>query len=88
MQSWPRLRSWNRRRISKSSSFSSSSSNVLTADYEDENDDEDEWQNQIPRSASVLLMLLTIWTSRGWDFSNPSTEERRVFSESSSVSGF
>ena len=43
---------------------------------------------QIPRFDSVLLMLLTIWTSCGWDFSKPSTDDRNPSSEWCSDCGF
>jgi|SRR5580658_1488362 hypothetical protein len=36
-----------------------------------------EGECQIPKLDKVLLMLLTAWTSLGWDCSKPAMEERR-----------
>src|SRR5437870_6954024 len=45
-------------------------------------------KTQIPILESVLLMALTIWARRGWDSSNPSTEELKPCKESFSRCGF
>ena len=46
------------------------------------------WHFQIPKLASVWLMLLTTRTSAGCDCSKPSTDDDKPWSESSLSLGF